>query len=552
MGHLIVLIDDSTTATKRTALMVRGILTNQDIQIQSFQGVEEFQAYFEKNPMPPWIIFTDYVMPGQTGLDLIDWLKRHPILHWTPVCMMTGEIGPETRVQATKAGAWEFLEKPIEPESLEKVFAKRKNTEIDYEELKSLDHGFSEETMDLVGNQDQLLSDFGEPKIRELYRIFHTIKGTARSLQLPAISNLAHEAESFLTAVTHGNMYSFPQTLEILKKVLGFFEDQCDSLKSNRLLLNAPKELLDEIHLFKANVAAGWKMGGAPAGSPDTTSPQNSPAQTAANQGGVVGRTATSVRINNDRLDMLQVRLKKILGIKFRLSQFTNQLQQEFFDEPFPKELLKMVGELNDEAMAIFEFFISLRVIPATRLKIFCERVLNEVVEQLGKPAKIEFTIEPGVEVDMAVIECLEGSFVHLIRNSIDHGTEDIEARRKAGKKEEALLKIAVTRDGTEKLSCILVDDGKGIDRNALKNAVAKKQLLSQDALDKLTDQSIDELIFIEGLSTRAEVTETSGRGVGMDAVKKRIEEMGGSIQVKSTPGKGVGFKISLPRIFKL
>ncbi len=258
------------------------------------------------------------------------------------------------------------------------------------------------------------------------------------------------------------------------------------------------------------------------------------------------------MRISNERLDVVQGRLKKILGTKVRLSQFANNLQAEFFDETFPKDLAKLVQELNDDAMSIMEFFILLRVVPATRIKLFSERVMNQASSQLGKPMKLDFVSDAGLEIDLAVVEALEGALVHLIRNSIDHGIETVEERKSQSKSLEGNLKIAIQKIDTNRFTCKLEDDGRGLNLEGLKAAVAKKNLMAADVLNKMSDESIDELIFIEGLSTRTEVSDTSGRGVGMDAVKSKIQELGGSIKVVSTPSKGTRFELTLPRIFKL
>lgn len=551
MKQTVTIIDDFAVAAKRTALLLRPMLPEADFELQIFSSAKAFLESLITNPQSqPWFVITDWMMPGMTGIELLQWLKRHPKYHWIPVCLLTGEGEASSRDQALKAGAWSFLTKPLEAEPLaELINKKQKNPEAPQEELTKLDKTFAEESAELIEECERLLSPLNEESLKELYRIFHTIKGTAKSLQFPSLAHVAHEAESLLTAITNGKLMSFPMSADLLRTTFNYFADQVEKIKQQKLLDEPPATLLQNITLFRSNVNAGWSISNGQAAPTNTN--QAAPAETNL-QSGVVSRSSSSVRITNERLDIVQGRLKKILGTKVRLSQFANNLQAEFFDETFPKDLAKLVQELNDDAMSIMEFFILLRVVPVTRIKLFSERVMNQVSSQLGKPMKLDFVSDAGLEIDLAVVEALEGALVHLIRNSIDHGIETVEERKTRNKPLEGNLKISIQKIDTNRITCTLEDDGRGINRVGLKAAVAKKNLMAADVLDKMSDAAIDELIFIEGLSTRTEVSDTSGRGVGMDAVKSKIQELGGTITVVSTPDKGTRFELALPRIFKL
>jgi two-component system chemotaxis sensor kinase CheA len=149
-----------------------------------------------------------------------------------------------------------------------------------------------------------------------------------------------------------------------------------------------------------------------------------------------------------------------------------------------------------------------------------------------------------GTEVDKTVIERLADPLTHMIRNAIDHGIEDPQRRLAAGKAPEGVVRLsALHRSG--RIVIEVADDGAGIDRARVKDIAARKGLVAQDAV--LSDDEIDNLIFLPGFSTAPTVSDISGRGVGMDVVKRSIQALGGRISISSRPGRGSTFTLSLP-----
>ena len=548
MAKLIYHIDDTLTALKVAANLLKAQWP--DAELKQFQKPKDLFLALDAEIDIPWMFLCDVNMPLISGFDVLSIIKRHPRYHYAPVVMLTAETNPTDRDNAIKLGALEYLNKPLTVESLEIATKKREGLALDYVGMAAIDQNFSEEAADLLADAYKLLDSINENAINALYRTFHTVKGGANSLSFPAIGAFMHNAEAFLTAVKTGSLYQMPQTKNLLLAVLGYVEEQVNRIKTKTLLEKPPQALIDDLTLFKNNVAAGWMQNQTPA---PTTSALSAVAKEGPALGaGIVSRSSSSVRVTNERLDELQQKFKSIMTTKVKLSSFANQLKAEFHDEGFPNDLLKMVESLNSNAMAIMEFFISLRVVPATRLKAYSDRIIAQTVDALGKPARLVFHAESNLEVDLPIIECLENSLMHLLRNGIDHGLEKVEERTAVGKAPEGLLQLTVQRDGDENIKLILQDDGKGINQEALKAAVAKKNIVASDVLAHLKPNEINELIFLDGLSTRTEVSDVSGRGVGLGAVKEMILEMGGSITVDTELGKGTKFCIILPRIFRL
>jgi two-component system chemotaxis sensor kinase CheA len=170
-------------------------------------------------------------------------------------------------------------------------------------------------------------------------------------------------------------------------------------------------------------------------------------------------------------------------------------------------------------------------------------RLVREVAAMTGKPVRL-VTEGEGTEVDKTVIERLADPLTHMIRNAIDHGLESPEKREAAGKPAEGVVRLtAAHRSG--RIVIEVADDGGGINRERVKSIALERGLIAADAT--LSDEEIDNLIFMPGFSTASEVSDISGRGVGMDVVKRSIQALGGRITISSRPGKGSTFTMSLP-----
>lgn len=170
-------------------------------------------------------------------------------------------------------------------------------------------------------------------------------------------------------------------------------------------------------------------------------------------------------------------------------------------------------------------------------------RLVREVAAQTGKQVRL-VTEGEGTEVDKTVIERITDPLTHMIRNAIDHGLETPEKRAAAGKPEEGTVKLtALHRSGRIVLE--VSDDGAGINRARVKQKAIENGVIAPDA--QLTDDEIDNLIFLPGFSTAAKISDISGRGVGMDVVRQSVQALGGRISISSRPGNGSTFTLSLP-----
>lgn len=170
---------------------------------------------------------------------------------------------------------------------------------------------------------------------------------------------------------------------------------------------------------------------------------------------------------------------------------------------------------------------------------------VRDLSVRLGKD--VAFTIhEDGVEADKAVVDGLFEPLLHVVRNAVDHGLEPEAERLAAGKPARGQLDLRVQRTG-DRLTIAIADDGRGIDPQTIRRVARERGVRSAEMLSALADSEVVDLIFAPGFSTAGAVTDISGRGVGMDAVRAAVERLGGSVGVESVPGRGTTIRLSLP-----
>jgi two-component system, chemotaxis family, sensor kinase CheA len=250
------------------------------------------------------------------------------------------------------------------------------------------------------------------------------------------------------------------------------------------------------------------------------------------------GPQQTTIRVDLDRVDRLIDLVGELVINQAMLAQRVTEagLARGSDVTVGLDELEQLTRGIQDSVMAI-------RAQPVKSVFQRMPRLVREVAALTGKSVRL-FTEGENTEVDKTVIERLADPLTHMIRNAIDHGLEKPEKRVAAGKPEEGLVRLsAAHRSG--RIVIEVADDGAGIDRARVRASAVNKGLISADA--QLSDDEIDNLIFLPGFSTAEKVSDISGRGVGMDVVKRSIQALGGRISITSKPGQGSVFTLSLP-----
>ncbi|MDI7863374.1 chemotaxis protein CheA [Rhizobiaceae bacterium n13] len=261
-------------------------------------------------------------------------------------------------------------------------------------------------------------------------------------------------------------------------------------------------------------------------------------AATAAAQATAAAGAAPTIRVDLDRVDRLINLVGELVINQAMLSQsvIENDANGTSSINMGLEELQQLTREIQDSVMAI-------RAQPVKPVFQRMSRIVREVADMTGKSIRL-ITEGENTEVDKTVIDKLAEPLTHMIRNAVDHGVETPEKRVAAGKNPEGTVRLtAKHRSG--RILIELADDGAGINRERVKQKAIDNDLIAADA--NLTDEEIDNLIFLPGFSTADKISDISGRGVGMDVVKRSIQALGGRISISSRPGHGSVFTMSLP-----
>ena len=244
------------------------------------------------------------------------------------------------------------------------------------------------------------------------------------------------------------------------------------------------------------------------------------------------------ISVNVNKLDKLMNLMGEIVTTESMVTknpEVANMHIDSF--ERSSQELRKLINELQDIVMSI-------RMLPVSNSFQKMHRIVRDVSKKVGKEVELVLIGEE-TEVDKNIIDTLSDPLMHLIRNAVDHGIETPDVRIKKGKPPAGKLTLEARNAGGD-VVIIVTDDGQGLDRNALIKKAIEKGLTSKPE-HEITDKEAYHMIFLPGFSTNAEVTEFSGRGVGMDVVKRNIDKVGGNISLESVPDQGMTIQIRIP-----
>ncbi len=250
------------------------------------------------------------------------------------------------------------------------------------------------------------------------------------------------------------------------------------------------------------------------------------------------GQESSSIRVSTDKVDTLLNLVGELVITQSMLKRCGEDYRPENVGDLRDglMELERYTRELQESAMQI-------RMLPINVSFSRFPRLVRDLSAKMGKKVDLRFSGE-NTELDKNVLEKMSDPLVHLVRNSLDHGIESPEERAAAGKAEAGILHISASHEGGN-IVIRVEDDGAGLNRERILDVAVSRGLVSRD--DPLSDEQINHLIFHPGFSTATTVSDVSGRGVGMDVVRKNIKDLSGRLEVQSTPGEGSVFTICLP-----
>jgi two-component system, chemotaxis family, sensor kinase CheA len=305
---------------------------------------------------------------------------------------------------------------------------------------------------------------------------------------------------------------------------------------------DVPRSALEDVFIFVMDdmaleIEALGAAENAPAVAQETLAPVAAAdtSQTAVREAGATGKADQTVRVPAERLDELMDRVGELVIAQSRLKQLATASVDPAL-RSVSEEVERLAAELRDTMMVV-------RMVPISHLFGRFRRLVHDLQRETGKSIEL-VTRGETTELDKTIIERLADPLIHVIRNAADHGLETPEARRAAGKPETGQLILSARHSGAEVVITVS-DDGRGIDREKVRARAEQSGLLAPGAA--VSDSELLQMLFQPGFSTAAQVTSLSGRGVGMDVVKRTIESLRGAIDIVSTPGEGSEVSLRIP-----
>lgn len=269
-----------------------------------------------------------------------------------------------------------------------------------------------------------------------------------------------------------------------------------------------------------------------------TVTAETKPLVAAAKPARPASTEAQSIRVGIDKIDSLI----NLVGELVITQSMLGQIGHEFSVDKLQR-LQEGLIQLEQNTREMQESVMRIRMVPISFTFNRFPRLVRDISKKLGKQIRLELLGE-NTELDKTVMEKIGDPLVHMVRNSMDHGIESPEKRKEIGKDPEGTLTLDAYHQGGY-IVIEIRDDGKGIDPQVIRNKAIQNGLITET--DQLTDQQLQEMIFHPGLSTAEAISDLSGRGVGMDVVKRNIQELKGTVELESTVGKGSTFRIKLP-----
>lgn len=252
-----------------------------------------------------------------------------------------------------------------------------------------------------------------------------------------------------------------------------------------------------------------------------------------------------TIRIDIDRVEVLMNLVGELVLDRNRIVKLASRFSAIDKESDVAEELNEAIAGMSRSVSDLQEAVMKLRMQPVKRIFSKFPRIVRDLAKKLGKKINLEMEGED-TEIDRSILNKLEDPLIHLVRNSIDHGIETPDIRKAAGKDETGTIKLSAFQEG-DRIIVSIEDDGKGIDPEVIKKKAIEKGLINPDQAENMSDKEIFELIFLPGFSTAEQISDVSGRGVGMDVVASTIHSLRGTIEIDSEPGRGTKITMKLP-----
>jgi len=376
----------------------------------------------------------------------------------------------------------------------------------------------------------QMESTPSDPELlHSIFRVAHTIKGNATSLELGELAGFAHVVEDLLDIFREQHELPGADLISLLLKAVDELRAMVSTAAAGR------RELTPEQHELRKEIAREVEKRSKRI---VTAGPAAGESSTAVKLDALPGPGHHTLRADVDKLDHMLNLTGEIVIAQGRLRRMIEKL-----GTAQGRELLEMHREAERLYMDLQSEVMSIRMVPVGPLFRQFVRSVRDLARSHGKLARLE-VVGGEVEVDTTVLEQLKDPLLHLVRNAVDHGLEKPSLRESKGKNPCGLIRLSAAHSGGN-IMVKLEDDGAGFDRIRILDKGKRLGLLS--GKDEVREEEIYDLVFQAGFSTAESVTDLSGRGVGLDVVRRNIDNLRGTVRISSTAGKGSTINIRLP-----
>jgi len=374
------------------------------------------------------------------------------------------------------------------------------------------------------------LEDVADNKeaVNELFRHAHSLKGMAGTMGYDPVAELAHVMESQLSKARNGELTFTAPFVDLMLEARDALAGMVAQVEQGSETVTGNQRLVEAVEQFNGvpPPPADQKREAAPAEGAAVPAFQSRSSD-----------TLSTVRIKTETLDRFLTLTGELITTRHRFAETARNKGYDGFAEPL-HELSSLLRDLRDEVLKV-------RMLPFGTISERFPRLVRDLSRKLSK--ETVFTLEGhDIELDRGVLEEIAEPLVHILRNAVDHGMETPDERVAAGKAASGSISMTVVRD-KDHVEIVISDNGRGMNPEKLKAHAVSKGVMTQEQAALLTVQEALQLICAPGFSTAAVVSDISGRGVGMDAVRSAIHSLGGSLMIQSSQGKGSRFVVRLP-----
>jgi two-component system chemotaxis sensor kinase CheA len=369
--------------------------------------------------------------------------------------------------------------------------------------------------------------------INEIFRTAHTLKGTASFVGLDKMREVAHRMEDLFGAIRKGSLTVTATLIDAMFEALEML-----TLLRDKARAKDPENI--DITAIIHNLSGFTETGSSGGTSP---TPEES---------GEVGETlpdrpagdVKSAPLISDTIRVPTVRLDNFMNLVGEMITSVNRLN-DYSGRFRDHDLATIASTVTRLTRQIHTGLMSVRMVPVERLFNKFPGVVRNLARERNKEVELTITGRE-TELDKTVIEQMYDPLVHLLRNAVAHGIETPDRRRVLGKSPVGSIRLSA-RHQQNSIIIEISDDGEGIDPDKMRQTAAKKGVMTAEAASNLTDEQAIHLVFLPGFSSAETVTDVSGRGVGMDVVRESVRKLRGTVDISTTKGKGVTFRIQLP-----